>query len=112
MLRPGPSGSWARPMPASRIPIANVYYLFCYAWDRFEQAKAIDVGAETSPDLPNLLARVLVAGVHHIVRRGLDRGYQPMVEELATVRGRIMLNASIALQVQRVRRLACEFDEL
>ncbi len=99
-------------MSASRIPVANIYYLFCYAWDRFEQAKAIDVGAESSPDLPSLLARVLVTGVHHVVRRGLDRGYRPKVEELATVRGRIVLNDSIALQAQRVRRLACDFDEL
>lgn len=99
-------------MSEPRIPIANVYYLFCYAWDRFEQAKATDVGAEPSPDLPNLLARVLLAGARHLIRRGLDRGYQPNTEVLATVRGRIELNESLTLQAQRIRRLACEFDEL
>lgn len=99
-------------MVSSRIPIANVYYLFCYAWDRFEQAEAIEVGAESSPDLPHLLARVLIAGVNNVVRRGLDRDYQPQVEALSTVRGRILLNDSIALQAQRIRQLVCEFDEL
>ncbi|MCJ1962075.1 5-methylcytosine-specific restriction endonuclease system specificity protein McrC [Novosphingobium mangrovi (ex Hu et al. 2023)] len=99
-------------MSDPRIPIANIYYMFCYAWDRFEQAKATDVGAEPSPDLPNLLARVLLAGVRNLIRRGLDRGYQPKVEELATVRGRIEIDASLSLQAQRIRRLACEFDEL
>lgn len=112
MSKIGPSGCWANAMSEPRIPIANIYYMFCYAWDRFEQAKATDVGAESSPDLPNLLARVLLAGTRHLMRRGLDRGYQPKVEELATVRGRIELNDSLTLQAQRIRRLSCEFDEL
>ena len=34
-------------MSEPRIPIANIYYMFCYAWDRFEQAKATAVGAES-----------------------------------------------------------------
>lgn len=99
-------------MSEPRIPISNIYYMFCYAWDRFEQAKATDVGAESSPDLPNLLARVLLAGARHLIRRGLDRGYQSTMEELATVRGRIEINDSLTLQAQRIRRLACEFDDL
>ncbi|GAA0728976.1 5-methylcytosine restriction system specificity protein McrC [Sphingomonas japonica] len=99
-------------MPSPKIPIANIYYLFCYAWDRFEQARAISAGAEDSPDLPNLLARVLHNGVHHLLRRGLDRGYQPKLEELETVRSRISLNDSLLLRAQRVQRLVCEFDEL
>jgi 5-methylcytosine-specific restriction enzyme subunit McrC len=99
-------------VPEPRIPIANIYYMFCYAWDRFEQAKATSVGAEASPDLPNLLGRVLLGGVRHLLRRGLDRGYQSTVEELATVRGRIGLNATLLLRAQHVRRLSCEFDDL
>ncbi|KQZ87366.1 hypothetical protein ASD64_20025 [Mesorhizobium sp. Root157] len=95
-----------------QIPIENIYYMFCYAWDRFEQARSTDVGAESSPDLPNLLARVLLAGVRHLMRRGLDRGYQPTTEDLATIRGRIAFNQSLTLQTQNIRRLVCEFDEL
>ncbi len=43
------------------IPIENIYYLFCYAWNRFEEAQTIPLGASPGPDLPNLLARVCVA---------------------------------------------------
>ncbi len=96
----------------SRIPIANIYYLFCYAWDRFEEAQSIGLGGIESPDLPNLLAKVLVAGTRTLLRRGIDRGYQPTVEALGTVRGRIELNGSLMLKVQRAPRLVCEFDEL
>ena len=55
---------------APAIPIENIYYLFCYAWDRFEEAQSIPIGGSTSPDLPNLLARVLLYG-----KRGSDRTF-------------------------------------
>jgi hypothetical protein len=46
----------------SPIPIKNVYYLLLYAWDQYTPKGQIEVGAEASPDLPNLLGRVLVEG--------------------------------------------------
>ena len=97
---------------AAPIPVENIYYLFCYAWNRFEEARSIPLGATPSPDLPNLLARVLLWGTRVILRRGLDRGYQPYEEELATVRGRIDLGSTLRLRARRTQRLHCEFDEL
>lgn len=99
-------------MSTPSIPIENVYYLFCYAWNRFDQAQAAEVGAAASPDLPNLLARVLLGGTVAILRRGLDRGYQLHNEEIATIKGRIELGASMRLQARSLRRVHCEFDEL
>lgn len=99
-------------MTAPAIPIENIYYLFCYAWGRFEDAQAIPIGGIASPDLPNLLARVLLNGTRVIMRRGLDRGYRPHDEEIATVRGQIDLGATLRLQARNVRRLHCDFDEL
>jgi 5-methylcytosine-specific restriction enzyme subunit McrC len=96
----------------SRIPVANIYYLYCYAWERFSEGKALVTGAETSPDLPNLLTRVLLNGMRALFRRGLDRAYQPIVEELATVRGHIEISASLRLHARNVRRLQCAYDEL
>jgi 5-methylcytosine-specific restriction enzyme subunit McrC len=47
-----------------------------------------------------------------LLRRGLDRDYRDCTDEIATVRGRIELGASLRLQARSVRRLVCEFDEL
>jgi 5-methylcytosine-specific restriction enzyme subunit McrC len=94
------------------IPIENIYYLFCYAWNRFEEARAIPIGGAPSPDLPNLLARVLLNGTRALMRRGLDRGYQPLEEEIATVRGQINLGDTLRLRARSLKRLHCEFDEL
>ena len=96
----------------SVIPIANLYYLYCYAWERFAEGKALVVDAETSPDLPNLLTRVLVNGMRSLFRRGLDRVYVPLEEDLATVRGHIAIGASLKLQARKVKRLHCSYDEL
>jgi 5-methylcytosine-specific restriction enzyme subunit McrC len=97
---------------APLIPIENVYYLFCYAWNRFEEARSIPLGGAASPDLPNLLARVLLTGTGALLRRGLDRAYALHEEEIATVRGRIALGSTLRLFAQNKRRLHCEFDEL
>jgi 5-methylcytosine-specific restriction enzyme subunit McrC len=94
------------------IPIENIYYLFCYAWNRFEEAQAVPLGGTPSPDLPSLLARVLLNGMRRLLRRGLDRGYQLHDEEIATVRGHIDLGTSLRLAARNARRLHCEFDEL
>jgi 5-methylcytosine-specific restriction enzyme subunit McrC len=94
------------------IPIRNLYYLFCYAWNRFEEAQAISTGAEESPDLPNLLARVLVEGTRSLLKRGLDRDYLPHEEELSTIRGHIELGPTLRLQARNLRRVHCTYDEL
>lgn len=47
-------------MSQSLIPIENIYCLFCYAWNRFEEAQVIPVGGLESPDLPNLIPHVLL----------------------------------------------------
>jgi 5-methylcytosine-specific restriction enzyme subunit McrC len=94
------------------IPIENIYYLYCYAWNRFEEAQSIQLGAGKSPDLPNLLGRVLLHGTRMLLRRGLDRNYRDCMDEIATVRGRIELGASLRLRARSMRRLVCEFDEL
>lgn len=98
--------------PIAQIPIENIYYLFCYAWDRFEEAQTAEVGRSASPDLPSLLAKVLLRGTRTLLRRGLDRGYLPHDEDLATVRGQIDLGQTIRLRSRQTRRLHCHFDEL
>lgn len=96
----------------STIPIANLYYLYCYAWERFPEGKALAVNAENSPDLPNLLTRVLINGMRTLFRRGLDRAYLPREEELTTLRGHIEIGLSLRLQARKVKRLHCSYDEL
>ncbi len=95
-----------------RIPIQNLYYLFCYAWNRLEEGEVVDVGGVDSPELVDLFAKVLTGGIRHLIRRGIDRGYVPVEEELSVLRGRVNFQGSMQLMLRRAPRLHCEFDEL
>ena len=57
------------------IPIQNIYYLLCYAWDRLEARDLIDVSSLAGSRTENLFAKVLAEGTSHLFLRGLDRGY-------------------------------------
>src|SRR5689334_4123821 len=59
----------------SPIPIQNIYYLLCYAWNRLDEKDIVDVSSLMSTQLVDLFAKVLISGTHHLVRRGFDRGY-------------------------------------
>lgn len=94
------------------IPIENIYYLFCYAWDRFPEGKAIAVGKTDSPKIWDLFAFVLIRGVNRLIRRGLDRGYAEIEEETSTVRGRIVVGDTLRRNLLLFGRADCRFDEL
>ncbi len=94
------------------VPIRNLYYLFLYAWDRFSEGSRADVGADASPDLPNLLARVIASGVRRQLGRGLDKGYVERVDELALPRGKFLLQDTVKRSSLASGRAVCQFDEL
>ena len=41
------------------IPVLNIYYMLCYAWNTLEEAELVDAGTEGVKELHDLLARVL-----------------------------------------------------
>jgi 5-methylcytosine-specific restriction enzyme subunit McrC len=94
------------------IPIANVYYLLCYAWDKLEEGEIVDVAGIPSARLPDLFAHVLVGAVSRLLRTGLDRGYIEIEDETARPRGRIDLTGSIRRALMVRGRLHCRYDEL
>ncbi len=98
---------------AGEIPIANIYYLLCYAWDELEEKDTLaDVDALGSTDLLNLFARVLVNGTRRLLRRGLDRGYLPHEDEIPGVRGKLLVTQTLRRNLLRHGRAACAWDEL
>ena len=64
------------------------------------------------PELPNLLAKVLLEGTRHLVRRGLDRGYVEHEEDTARLRGRILVGETVGRALLPRARAACRYDEL
>lgn len=94
-----------------KIPVLNIYYLLCYAWDRLAERDVVDVDTVDSPGLADLLARVLVNGTHHLIRRGFDRGYATQREWTSRPRGRIDFQQVAKQGRTAAARLPCSFDE-
>ena len=94
------------------IPIENLYYLLCYAFDKLPDNAITKVDAENCPDSQNLLALALARGVKNLQRRGLERQYKERKEETARLQGRVLLHESQRRMIDRQGRMLCEFDEL
>lgn len=95
------------------IPVANVYYLLCYAWRHVEESDLVRLDDLAGLDeVHDLLGTVLAEGTFRLLRSGIDRGYREVREDLAGVRGRIAMSETAARALQRRGRLACDFEEL
>lgn len=95
-----------------KIPIQNIYYLLCYAWDRLEEGETISVSQVGKNEIAQLFATVLIEGLSHLFKKGLDRGYVEYSEEIQRIRGKIDFPMNIKRNFFKQPRLYCEFDEL
>src|SRR5215831_788862 len=94
------------------IPVANIYYLLCYAWDEFAPRQLTSLTSEACTDTLHLFARLLAAGVRVLHRRGLDSGYITHQEAIGGVRGRIVMSETVRSLTRQPKRVVCNFDEL
>lgn len=98
--------------PDTPVPVRNLYYLLCYAWDYLPARAFAPVAAEATLPLPYLLVHVLLAGLQQLLKKGLHQGYVPQFETLAGLRGRVLLTPSLRqLQLPRGRAV-CRFEAL
>lgn len=94
------------------IPIQNIYYLLCYAWNKLEEKDIVEVESLKSTQLVDLFAKVLIGGTLHLIRRGFDRGYLHFSEDTRLPRGKIDFASTMKRNLLTNCRIHCEFDEL
>jgi len=94
------------------IPVANIYYLLCYAWNKLEESETIKVDPTQSTELVDLFARVLISGLDHLLKKGIDRGYVVHSEESRVLRGKLALQAAIKRTLLSRGLVHCEYDDL
>jgi 5-methylcytosine-specific restriction enzyme subunit McrC len=94
------------------IPVANIYYLLCYAWDEFAPRQIEQYAAEDFPDTLHLFSRQLIAGAKALHRRGLETDYVNFEESTSLPRGRILMAPSVRLMAVQPGRVYCSFDEM
>ena len=94
-----------------KIPIRNIYYLLCYAWNRLSEGDIVDVSGVDSTELADLLATVLIGGTNHLLRKGLDRGYQTVEDEMSSIRGRIDIATTARRMLLKHGKAYCIYDD-
>ena len=94
------------------IPIGNIYYLLCYAWNRLDEKDFVEVEALPRQDLPNLLAHILINGVRRLLRQGIDRTYIAQTYNFQNPKGRIDVTDSVKRGLLLRNAVACVVDEL
>ena len=100
-------------MTDKKIPIANIYYLLCYAWGHVEESDVVRLDElEGLAGVHDLLGKVLAEGTFRLIRRGLDRGYREVQEELAGLRGKIALGETVKRALRARGQLACTYEEM
>ena len=94
------------------IPIQNIYYLLCYAWNKLEERDVVSVSQIDKDSIVDLFAKVLTGGISHLLKKGLDRGYVLCSEQTGRIRGKIQFTTTLKRNFFSQPILDCEFDEL
>lgn len=95
-----------------KIPIQNVYYLLCYAWNRMKEGSLINVSGMDWKELYDLFAHILSEGITRLIRRGIDRSYKTRTENISGVRGKLDISITLKQILHIKAQTCCIFDEL
>ena len=95
---------------SKRIPVKNIYYMLCYAWDLLNEMDEVKSSDITGFDAYNLFARVMASGIQRLLKRGLGRGYSTVEEDCQVIKGKIDFSDSIKRQTMRHLRLSCHYE--
>lgn len=64
-----------------------------------------------STELADLFATVLISGVRHLQRRGLESGYEQRDEDLSSIRGRVLVADTARRMLMLHGKAHCRYDE-
>jgi len=93
------------------IPIENIYYLLCYAWDTLEEKEKAKVSVDNSPEIMDLFAKVLINGTRILLKRGIEKDYITETKEMAGVKGKLELSPTVKSGIYLRQRTVCTHDE-
>ena len=93
------------------IPIENIYYLLCYAWNALDEKERVKVSAEDSTELLELFTKVLINGTKILLKRGIEKNYVSETVEFAGIKGKLELGETIKSGLFLKQRTVCTIDE-
>jgi len=93
------------------IPIENVYYLLCYAWNKLDEKDQVRISIDGKTKLVDLFTKVLINGCKILLKQGLERNYIEETIEVAGIKGKLELGPTIKSGLLFKQRTVCSLDE-
>lgn len=93
------------------IPIENIYFLLCYAWNRLEEKDRVEISIDDSTRLVDLFAKILINGTKILLKRGIDRNYVDQTGEINGIRGKLQLSQTIKSNLLEKQKTICIYDD-
>jgi 5-methylcytosine-specific restriction enzyme subunit McrC len=94
-----------------QIPIENIYFLLCYAWNKLDEKERVNVSIDDKTELLDLFAKILINATKTLLKRGIDKNYIDHTEELTGVKGKIEISQTLKSNLLLKQRTICTFDD-
>jgi len=75
-----------------QIPIENIYYLLCYAWNKLDEKERVNASIDDKIELLDLFAKVLINATKTLLKRGIDNSNQSDIKEKPVVQAKNYLH--------------------
>src|SRR5687768_10064209 len=93
------------------IPIENIYYLLCYAWNKLDEKNRVAVSIDERTELLGLFAKVLINSTKILLKRGIDKSYIEYEDEIPGVKGKLNISQTLKGNYLSKQRTICAFDD-
>jgi 5-methylcytosine-specific restriction enzyme subunit McrC len=94
-----------------QIPIQNIYYLLCYAWNKLEEKDRVNVSIDDTTELLDLFAKVLINATKILLKRGIEKNYVNHTGELLGIKGKLQITRTLKSNLLFKQRTICTYDD-
>ena len=96
----------------STILIQNIFHMLCYAFRILRQKNYAKIVTEDFMHVEDMLAAILSRGIAQQLKQGLYRTYIEYNDQSKTLRGKLNPYPTRQMQMTRLQKFDCTFDEL
>jgi 5-methylcytosine-specific restriction enzyme subunit McrC len=93
------------------IPIENIYFLLCYAWNNLDEKDRLKVSVDGITELVDLFAKILINVVKILLKRGIDKYYLDHTDECLGIKGKIDAAQTLKRNLKFKQKTICIYDE-
>ena len=94
------------------VVIRNIYYMMAYAYRALSVGEYAKLASEKFESANDLLTAILCLGLSLQFKRGLEKDYRELDEDLSSIQGRIDVRETMKLASSGTCKAHCQHDEL